>query len=378
MRILEYQNKNIATSFINSAVIQTTRQLDRARVASLRFTLKFELLRLIYCDRALRLGLNYLILCALYLAISLRFSIVLLVLGPMLLGYPHLIASYRFLQNPKLNLKTGWDTTRIFQVFLILTLFSLAIRFLGPHLGPLPTLPYGTWEIVLSLTLFTILKTSLNSLRAFLPMALTFAVIGAVLTLSWKSPLAFVGIALIFHNWVAFGHWIFSAKDAKNRWVALAATLIFALIHIFIFLGFFDSWISISQFNFLSSQSFEVRGWTLAPWSNEPIMWDRAVVLYAFGLSLHYFIWLRAIPQNLDHKSVPNSFRQSLEKLKADCGPKTTVLLFSGGFLALALWLFTSFAGRIYFGVAMLHGWLEFVVLITASSQMVQKKLFRI
>lgn len=46
-------------------------------------------------------------------------------------------------------------------------------------------------------------------------------------------------------------------------------------------------------------------------------------------LSMHYFIWLRAIPQCLDKKSVPNSFRRSLELLRQDCGPTVTTFLFA-------------------------------------------------
>jgi hypothetical protein len=367
------QNKNAALQFIGSSVIHVARPLDRARIAMLRVTMKSEWLRQIYCNRAYRLGINYLFLFGIYLLISLQWSVVLLVLGPLILGYPHLIASYRFLQRPGSVLMLRWDSAKVFRIFLLLTGVSLIIRFGVSGMEAMPKLPYGTWEILLSLSALGIVGLKMTSLRHVLIAAMTLAIVGGILKLAWWNPLAFVGFALIFHNWVAFGHWFLCAKDTENRVVAVLAALLFAWIHYFIFAGYLDSWISFPNFNFLSTQSFEVKGWALAPWSSEPKMWDRALVLYAFGLSLHYFIWLRAIPQSLDHKSVPNSFRRSLDLLKIDCGPKVTALLFAGAAALLALWFFTPYMGRIYFGIAMLHGWLELTFLIVAFSSMVLK-----
>ena len=341
-------------------MINIATQLDHLRAVVLRVTMKSSCLREIYCDRSYRLSLSYILLSAIYLFLSLKYSVVLLILGPLLLGYPHLVASYRFVQKSAFGLSLRLKTTAVFRFLIFLTASSLFIRFALPNYVNLPQLPYGAWEILLSLSVLAIIKIKLNSVFDILVAAMTLLLTAGVLSLAWYDPLAFVGIALIFHNWVAFGHWFLAAKDFKNRAVAFSATLIFALIHLVVLFGFFDASISFPEISFLSEQSFGVRGWILAPWTSNEMIWSRIIVLYTFGLSVHYFIWLRAIPQCLDEKSVPNSFRISLQQLRKDCGPKTTTaLLLVGTVVGLAMWFHTALAGRIYFGIAMLHGWIE-------------------
>lgn len=340
--------------------------LDQLRIAALRLFMKSISLRRIYSDRACRLGFNFLVLTGLYLVISFKWSLVLLVLGPMVLGYPHLIASYRFLQRSNLRLSFRLGTHQVFRFFLLLTAASLCIRFIGAKFGYVPELAYGSWELLLSTLALGLIKLKINSTRHVLVALFTLLIVGLVLNFAWHFPLVFVGFALIFHNWVAFGHWFLAAKDFRNRIVVSLAVALFALIHFLVFNGYFDSWISFSNLNFLSTQSFEASGWVLASWSTDPLVWNRMIVIYTFGLSMHYFVWLTAIPQCLDQKSVPNSFRRSLEQLRKECGEHMSVILFVGAAAIIAIWLFTTMAGPIYFGLAMLHGWLEFTFLIIA------------
>ncbi len=360
MKLLEFQNS-------------LALQLDLQRIAALRLLMKNQLLRQIYSDRATRLGFNFILLSGLYLLMSLKWSIVLLIFGPMVMGYPHLVASYRFLQKPNILSGLRFNTAQVFRFFIFLTAASLCLRYVGSLFSSIPQLPYGSWELLLSLTALGLFKIKINSFRNILIVLITLLIVGLVLKVAWNFPIAFVGFALILHNWIAFGHWFLAAKDSKNKIVVLLATLLFALIHIFIFTGFFDAWISFPKISFPSISSFAANGWTLASWSKDPIIWDRMIVIYTFGLSMHYFVWLNAIPQCLDQKAVPNSFRRSLEQLRKDCGEYTTVLLFIFALAALGVWLFTSVAGPIYFGLAMLHGWLEFTFLIVALLTMVFK-----
>ncbi len=366
MNAFDLKNKNILFESCDAAAFRFALLLDRMRIFFLKLTLKNQTLRQIYSDRAYRLGCTFILLSALYLVISLKWSIVLLVFGPLIFGYPHLVASYRFLQKPESIEKKNWDSSRIFRLFLFLTGVSLLIRFASLSLSWIPQLPYGTWEILLSLVALVILRSKFKSFAQHMVTTLTLLSAALLLKLSWHNPLAIVGFALLIHNWVGFGHWFLASKDLKTRSVVILSTLIFAFIHILVFAGFLDSWISFLDLSFLSTQSFQVSGWVLAPWSNDPMVWNRALVLYSFGLSMHYFIWLRALPQSLDQRVVPNSFRRSLEKLRSDCGAQMTTLLFLGALLILAMWSFLSLAGRIYFGIAMLHGWLELIFLIAA------------
>ena len=353
MKLLIFQN----------AMVQP---LDQLRIAALRFFMKSQWLRQVFSDRAMRLGFNFLILSGLYLVISLKWSIVLLVLGPLVLGYPHLVASYRFLQKPNQRLGLRLNSAQVFRVFVFLTAVSLGIRFIGPLFSFFPEWPYGSWEILLSVVALGLIKIKLDSVRNTFAVLLMLLIVGSVLKLAWLYPMVFVGFVLIFHNWVGFGHWFLAAKDFENRLVVVLAIILFAAIHIFIFKGFFDPWITFPHFDFLSTRSFEASGWVLASWSDDPLIWNRMIVIYTFGLSMHYFIWLFAIPQCLEQKAVPNSFRRSLEQLRNDCGERTSVVLFAVAIGAVGIWIFTAYAGPIYFGLAMLHGWLEFIFLIAA------------
>ncbi len=336
--------------------------LDNFRIALFRITLKSSLLRRVYSNRSRRLGVSFLFFSILYLYLSLNWSLVLLVFGPVILGYPHLVASFRFLSRCVGTFIK--DRTRIFKIFLFLTSLSLGIRFLVPKFLVPPDVPYGFWEIILSISALSFIRVKFFSIRHGLVFLLTGMTIFAILGLAWADPLAFIGFALIFHNWEAFGHWICASKKLEEKFVAYSATFLFATFHFFVFYGFLDNWISMPNLNFISTQSFEIRGWVLASWSQNQMVWDRMIVLYSFGLSLHYFIWLQAIPQCLDKNIVPKSFRKSLEELKGDCGPKTFSLLVLGGLLALFIWVFTPWFGQAYFGLAMLHGWLELGFLI--------------
>ena len=342
--------------------LEITRPLDQMRIAMLRHLMQNHALRKVYSDRALRLGLNYLLLFAVYLLTSLKFSIVLLIFGPLILGYPHLIASYRFLQRTPLTLQ--WNSAKSFQWFLVLTSVSVFIRLLLRKFYQLPDLPYGTWEILISLITLGFLKVKWNTAGHLLVVLLTLFSTVFILGFAWQYPLVFVGFALILHNWVAYGHWFLSAKTTKDKVIVFAGLILFAAAHVLIITGFFDPWISISEFTLLSTTSFQVNGWALAPWSTDSNMWDRIIVLYSFGLSLHYFIWLKAIPQNLEVNPMPNSFRRSLVLLKKDCGSIVTYFLFAAAVAGVALFVFTNQFGRIYFAVAMLHGWLELTFLL--------------
>jgi hypothetical protein len=348
-------NRRCTMQSLISLTNHLTQPLDLARIAWLRLTMKNIFIRKIYGDRTQRLAVNFVFLSGLYLLISLKWSFLMLVLGPVLLGYPHLIASYRFLQKPL-------QKEKFFSLFLFLTFISLVIRFILVPFEILPQLPYGAYEILLSASAIAFLKIPYR----WPVKIMTLFFVALFLRLAWFNPLAFVGIALILHNWVAFGHWILAAQSANDRFVAMGATLVFGAVHVLVFYGFFDTWISFVKPDVLSTISFEVKGWILAPWSNDPLIWSRAIVLYTFGLSLHYFVWLQAIPQCLDPNPVPNSFRRSLDLMRADCGPRTTIILLLGGIATLGIWIFTNYAGRIYFGVAMLHGWLELTFLLAS------------
>src|SRR4051794_4007173 len=72
---------------------------DRVRLAFLWAGFKFPILPTIYRENSLRLLAWFIILVGIYFPISCRRPDFLLAFGPLVFGYPHLLASYRLMQT---------------------------------------------------------------------------------------------------------------------------------------------------------------------------------------------------------------------------------------------------------------------------------------
>ena len=329
--------------------------LDTARARLLAGTLQFRCVRAIYVSSPLRLGASFLLLCAVYLPIALRRPDLLLVFGPLLLGYPHLIASYRFLQTqPRLM------GLRPFVFFSLITLASTSARLLLQRFQIIPEMPLGSWELLAATATAIILRPR------FLPILVCGVVAYGLWRSSWQEPLIFAALALLAHNWVAFFVWIREARG-WNRITAIASATAFGAIHLLVFAGGTDFMMPLTKPSLFATLQAQNTGSLLAPWSDDGLIWYRTIVIYTFGLSLHYFVWLKAIPECRGQH--PLSWRRSYEHLRRDSGKFGLALAFvvwSGG---LALWLCNLERGsRFYFQIATLHGWLELMFLIRNSS----------
>ena len=106
--------------------------------------------------------------------------------------------------------------------------------------------------------------------------------------------------------------------------------------------------------------------WLLAPWSFDPIVGQRALVLYTFGLAIHYFIWLKAIPENRQFRETPNSYREGFKILKKNIGKHIAIFIIGLCLISTFLWMFNIPRGsEIYFALATLHAWIELNFLIS-------------
>ena len=125
--------------------------------------------------------------------------------------------------------------------------------------------------------------------------------------------------------------------------------------------------------NGISLRDSDVPGWLLSPWSKSPDVWSRMIVLYSFGLSIHYFIWLKAIPETASAHQNTNSWKETFRLSKQICGTRTFDLLLFFAVISTGVWLYNHPLGKlIYFRVAGLHGWTEATLLIvTAASGIV-------
>ncbi len=322
-------------------------QLDRTRASLLRAALRYTLLRRWYAVNETRLFGGFLFFCAFYAPIALRRSDLLLFWGPFLFGYPHVLASYRFLQpRPRLCGLTP------FVYFALVTAVSMALHYLAVQRGWIPELPFGAWEVAAAALAAMVARGR--------PLFLCGAGAWLLWQSSWLDPLAFAAFALLFHNWVAFFSWVRAARGPGRR-LALSCTAIFGLIHVVVFAGWAD-FLMMPNLAVLEASVRETST-VLSPWTPDPAVGYRAVVLYTFGLSLHYFVWLKALPEC--RLRVPLSWRRSFETLARDFGRTGLGIatLVVGAGLAVSCYR-PSLGARIYFEIATLHGWLEVMFLL--------------
>lgn len=338
----------IARKLFSSQLESLAWRLDTARALLLRQSLKVGLLRFAYKNLAMRLSAAFFLLSALYLPVALRRPDLLLAFGPFIFGYPHLIASYRFLAK---------ERKRLFPVFALVTVAYFVVRALMLHFRLMPVLPFGFLEISCAgLVLLLSGGKSVFCLRAFVVVALN----GALLWLAWQDPLLFAGGTLILHNWVAFFYWWAAAGTRATKLSVALAALAFFSLHCAVCLGVFDVFFPPLGEGSVLMSSVGKTGWILASWTENPLIWYRAVVLYAFGLSLHYFIWLKAIPECQGSLKRPFTFRVSLEALRKDLGLGVLFWVSLLSVVGVVVWGFSFELGtRVYFGMALLHGWLE-------------------
>jgi hypothetical protein len=90
----------------------------------------------------------------------------------------------------------------------------------------------------------------------------------------------------------------------------------------------------------------------------------RLLVLYAFGQSLHYAVWLRLVPDDDRARPTPRTFRASFAAVRADLGARVLVVaaLLAGVYLALTF-ADGAYAWTMYLRVSAIHGYLEVVAL---------------
>lgn len=315
----------IATEIVQS--------LDSFRAFFLRVTLRLQFLRQLYKRSHDRLAAGMLISTLFYLPIAVLRPELLLAFGPLVLGYPHLISSFRFTSKGKR-----------FHLFFFATLIAIALHLFHTDY------PFGVWQMIVATAVFILLHP-----KKIIPAILICAV---SVKAAWMEPIMYVGGMLIAHNFVSFTYWIRSAATKQRRTTAILSTILFTLIHVIVLMGLLDSWISISHGENKTS-------WLLSSWTTDAIVGHRMLVLYAFGLSIHYFVWLRAIPESLSKFEHPHSVRLILINLKENLGKNTRMMTLVLSASLMILWAISMPLGaQIYFELALLHGALEIIFLL--------------
>jgi hypothetical protein len=366
--------------------------LDSCRSYLLRVSMNFNWARPFFYRRWLRLAVLFTFFSLFALGLSLAFPLWMLFLGPLIYGIPHIYASLRYVHFTAaglpardvepVRLRTGHRffasamfilvCVASYRVFVTLNVWGF-MGLMAPQLSEWSGSNYVEL-IALGVTFVLgalIYRLPLSRLGRGTALLVVFAAVFV------RYPIGTIGAMVLVHNFVAFPFWIRAAQSRAERWVAWFALSATAALTAAIFSGSFD-WIYhyfapglVLDF---AQMSVKDTGRLIFPYGPHGLesetLWLHACVAFAFGQALHYFVWLKAIPDQCHYHEVPTSFRQSLRLLERDFGKIAALLIIGLSLGAIVFWSFLSFqmARFIYFAVASYHGYLEIAGLALMKS----------
>jgi hypothetical protein len=334
--------------------------LDTLRSKVLKFSLQAQVLKQLFLNRSNRVFLLFSLAFIFYLSASLFFPLWVLFLGPIIWGVPHLISSLRY-TNLNFDKKKKYRLHAFqFSAWALVFVYRFCIDILKIDLFWAEyTLLFESFVLMSSFIFqtYVVKRWSMNSFIYFLFFS------GLILS-TYYFTIETALLALIGHNYVPLIAWYKSCQNKNDTKIFAYASLLFITTSVLILKGAFDGLYTLlapsGHINFLNWDYSEV----IAPFVRENYdyqFWFRVVVLYAFSQALHYFIWLKAIPENFQQSEHSPSFRWSYLKLSNDFGSSSVLLLgllilFSSG-----IWLVYEFqvARLVYFGLASYHGFME-------------------
>jgi hypothetical protein len=327
------------TQVLEQVLLTTLTQLDALRAALLRLcgAPGRNLLR----DRQARVALSGALGVVTSLAFSTLAPLLLLTLGPLLLGVPHLVADLRYMvARQGLHRRRG---------FWLLVAPCLALCVLQPRLC------WGSCAVAGAV------------LAARAPIAARLAMLVPCAGLTFAAQRLGPRADVLFahaHNLMALALWVAWARAAKQQ--VLPALALYALGGALIFGGVAER--VLFEVGTLDPSRLAIDAGLLVP-SLSPVehpLWGlRWLLFFAFSQSLHYLVWLRLIPDEARERPGIRPFAASYRALRAELGPW---LLGAGlaatlGLLALAL-RELPLARNLYLQLALFHGPLEIAVAV--------------
>lgn len=330
--------------------------LDGVRRVFWRLTASTRIGQACIRDRSVRHAVLALTHMAMALTLTLVAPLWLLLLGPLVLGVPHVATDVRYL--------------------LVRPLFPLGRRGLLLVLGPLALMtflrllpmfgvPYVSWlssvEVLLGIAAIVgaiaIARTSKASRAAFGGVALAIGAVGAI-----SGHTALLVVAHL-HNVVAFGFWLYLYKgEAPWRRTLLVAGAYFG-VYALLLSGACDGLIAAHADGNAGGIDLDYMTRSVAT-GVEPVLATRLVAVYAFAQAIHYAIWIRLVPQRMDPRPAPPTFARTVERMREDFGRTgfmvIVVLTLAVPLAAVALPAVDVRYAYLLFIVA--HGWLELSV----------------
>ena len=361
--------------------------LDLLRSKILKLSLKVGGLQYLFFNRAGRVFVLFLSAILFYLATSLFFPLWVLLIGPIIWGVPHLIASLRY-STQTLNLKSIQKVS-VQKIHLVLWTLVFLYRFFNDVIGyPLFLSQFPLLFEALALTLAAAVQIYLVkkniSLREFFEMeflkslfSISFSAF--VVAMIYLYPIQTSLTALIGHNYLPLFFWYKSCSTKEDLKVFALSAGIFILASIAIYSGWFVGiyhWLAPQgHIGFLNWDYSEI----ISPYVSEELdyqFWYRIVSLYAFSQALHYFMWLKAIPENYQKHSHPPSFRSSISMLQNEFGSGAISVLLLFCLIGISLWALLEFqsARLFYFSLASYNGFMELSAIAFVKGRVKKKE----
>jgi hypothetical protein len=167
------------------------------------------------------------------------------------------------------------------------------------------------------------------------------------------------------HNLVAFGFWLWLSRRESTRAGRAVLVLAYSGIVALLLSGLADGLLFDHALSGdIGAFGIEEMAWTLAPGASAELSL-RLVAVYAFGQSIHYAVWVRLVPQGLDPRASPPTFRRSLTRVRIDFG-RTGFALVVALCLAVPLAAVIIDAAKVrdvYLQAVIAHGWLELAII---------------
>lgn len=335
-------------------------KLDLLRAMLLKETLKFSFLNRLFHTRSLRVLVLFLTAAGFYFVASSLFPLWVLLLGPILFGVPHLISSLRYSSLP-----FGEKARKK----LLLVQFVLwALVFCYRIAADVFQQPVFLKEFPLLFEAICLLASFLFQVglyRKFSPkMILSCLAFSVLLAATFYYPIQTALTALIGHNYLPLIAWYKSCQDRADRAVFAVAAVVYLALSLIIFSGGADFLYALyapaGSIGFLKWDYSEV----ILPFVSGEFdyqFWFHVVVLYAFSQAVHYFIWMKAIPENYQNQQHPPSFQWSFNRLSNEFGSASVYLILFLSCLVFSGWFLLEFqtARLVYFSIASYHGFME-------------------
>lgn len=282
--------------------------LDRARTQLFAGALKIGVLRGLLLDKSRRIPLLLGVHASAALVLSVFAPSLLLLAGPLLLGVPHLVSDVRYLiLRPAI-------APRLRSLLLAGSALLLLLR-IAHGLGLARVDSAELWVaggLVLTTSVFAAQK------QGIWRVGLVLVALCALGSAAWAWPRAFRVVLAHAHNLVALALWVFgfsrqprAAKLLALGFVGVGALLLLTPLAWFGFKhGLRECW----GLSALQAAA------TLAPGIQSTTLALGLIASFAFLQSLHYAVWLHAVPQEETRGNATLSFRMSARQLRRELG----------------------------------------------------------